>query len=319
MKTALITGVSGQDGLYAVELLTEKGYRIVGTTRDIRRASAYIPSALLDRIELYQWDANSYTQLCEIMLKVMPIEIYNFAGLSSGEKMYEDPVSVGNINGMIVTKILAAIRYIDPTIKFCQASSAEMFGDVYVNPQDELTPFNPLSPYGAAKLYGHNMINIFRDRHGIFACSAVLYNHESPRRGLNFVTRKITYTAAQIKLGLANELILGNLDMRRDWLFAGDSVKAMWMMLQESKAGNYVVASGVDRSIRDFCKVAFNYLDMNYRDYVVSSPKFFRPIDSINLIGNAKKLESIGWSTTKSFEQLIHEMVDSDLELLKCS
>jgi len=191
-----------------------------------------------------------------------------------------------------------------------------MFGKVTHAPQTETTPFNPRSPYGAAKLYGHQMIDIYRKRYGLFACSAILFNHESPRRGLNFVTRKITHTAAQIKLGLAKQLVLGNLDMKRDWIFAGDAVKAMWLMLQAPEATDYVVASGISRSVRDFCKAAFDHLNLNYEDYVSTSPEFFRSIDSINLEGAAQKLKVLGWSTSLSFEQLVERMVDSDLALL---
>jgi GDPmannose 4,6-dehydratase len=231
--------------------------------------------------------------------------------------MYENPVDLTIINGLVVTKILDAIKKIDPKVRFVQASSSEMFGLVAGRPQNEFTPFYPRSPYGASKLYGHNMINIYRERHDLFACSAILFNHESPYRGMNFVTRKITNTAAKIKLGLAKELVIGNLEMQRDWLFAGDAVRAMWMMLQAPHAGDYIVSSGSSHSVREFCALAFSRLGMNYEDYVVSSPEFFRPADSINLEGDPSKLIALGWSNSKSFVELVYDMVDNDYVSLK--
>jgi len=317
MKTAIITGISGQDGLYMAEFLLKKGYRVVGSSRDVHGARQSMPKELVDLIELFEWDVDNYPQLLKIIASAHPSEIYNFAALSSGEKMYLDPAAIGHINGLAVSKILSAIQELNPQIRFCQASSSEMFGKVIHAPQTETTTFNPRSPYGAAKLYGHQMIDIYRERYGLFACSAILFNHESPRRGLNFVTRKITHTAAQIKLGLAKQLVLGNLDMKRDWLYAGDAVKAMWMMLQTPEATDYIVASGISRSVRQFCKAAFDHLNLNYEDYVITSPEFFRSIDSVNLEGNAQKLKALGWSTSLSFEQLVDKMVDSDLALLQ--
>ena len=316
MKTAIITGISGQDGLYMAEFLLEKGYRVIGTSRDVRGARQSMPKSLMGIIQLHEWDADSLPQLSEIIEIVNPNEIYNFAALSSGEKMYQDPAAIGLINGLAVSKILSTIQELNPQIRFCQASSSEMFGKVLHAPQTETTPFNPRSPYGAAKLYGHQMIDIYRERYGLFACSAILFNHESPRRGLNFVTRKITHTAAQIKLGLAKQLILGNLDMKRDWTYAGDAIKAMWLMLQTPEATDYIVASGTSRSVRQFCKAAFDRLNLNYEDYVSTSPEFFRPIDSVNLEGDPQKLKALGWSPSLSFEQLVEKMVDSDLALL---
>lgn len=317
MKTAIITGISGQDGLYMAEFLLKKGYRVVGSSRDVHGARQSMPKELVDLIELFEWDVDNYPQLLKIIKSAHPGEIYNFAALSSGEKMYLDPAAIGLINGLAVSKILSAIQELNPEIRFCQASSSEMFGKVTHAPQKETTAFNPRSPYGAAKLYGHQMIDIYRERYGLFACSAILFNHESPRRGLNFVTRKITHTAAQIKLGLAKQLVLGNLDMKRDWMYAGDAVKAMWMMLQAPEATDYIVASGISRSVRQFCKAAFDHLNLNYEDYVITSPEFFRSIDSVNLEGNAQKLKALGWSTSLSFEQLVDKMVDSDLALLQ--
>lgn len=317
MKTAIITGISGQDGLYMAELLLGKDYRVIGTTRDTNHARRSLPAHLEGKVELFAWDVDNELQLRRIIENVNPQEIYNFAAYTSGEKMFEDPVGIGLINGLAVAKILNAIKELDPEIRFAQASTSEMFGKVLGKPQTETTPFYPRSPYAAAKLYGHQMIDVYRGRYGLFACSAILFNHESPRRGLNFVTRKITHTAAQIKLGMAKQLVLGNLDVQRDWMFAGDAVRAMWMMLQVPMASDYVVASGVSRSVRHLCQVAFESLGMNYEDYVTSSPVFYRSVDSVNLEGDAKKLISLGWSAQVGFEQLVQEMTQSDLALLK--
>lgn len=316
MKTAIITGISGQDGQYCAELLLSKGYRVIGTTHRIGQAHLTLPVNIAQSIELMEWDLQSELQLRQMIETCRPTEIYNFAAFTSGEKMFEDPVGIGLINGFAVTKILQAIKEIDPKIRFAQASSAEMFGKVSIAPQTEKTPFYPISPYGLAKLYGHQMVGIYRERHAIFACSAILFNHESPRRGINFVTRKITHTAAQIKLGLANRLVLGNLDMQRDWIHARDAVTAIWMMLQNSEAGDYVVAGGVSRSVRSFCELTFDYLGLNYEDYVVSSPEFYRPVDSVNLVGNSEKVRSLGWAPQITFDELIRSMVDHDLALL---
>jgi GDPmannose 4,6-dehydratase len=316
MKTALITGISGQDGQYCAELLLEKGYRVIGTSRTPSETRIRLPINITQSIELIEWGLQSEAQLREMIETFKPSEIYNFAALSSGEKMFEDPVGIGFINGLAVTKILQAIKELDPQIRFAQASSAEMFGKVTSAPQSENTPFHPISPYGVSKLYGHQMVGVYRERHAMFACSAILFNHESPRRGKNFVTRKITHTAAQIKLGLADRLVLGNLDMSRDWIHAKDAVRAMWMMLQASKANDYVVAGGVSRSVRSFCELTFDYLGLNYEDYVISSPEFFRPVDSVNLVGNSEKLRSLGWAPQSTFEDLVHSMVDHDLALL---
>lgn len=316
MKSAIITGISGQDGQYCAELLLNKGYRVIGTTRDATKARSTLPVTIADAVELVGWDLQSEVQLRKIIQVFSPVEIYNFAAFTSGEKMFYDPVKMGLINGMAVSKILNAIKELDPKIKFAQASSSEMFGKVKTTPQTENTPFYPLSPYGVSKLYGHQMVNVYRDRHNIFACSAILFNHESPRRAKNFVTRKITHTAAQIKLGLAESLVLGNLDMKRDWMHARDAVQAMWMMLQAPAAADYIVASGISRSVRQFCQTTFDYLGLNFVEYVVSSPEFFRQLDSVSLEGNAQKLHSLGWSPKITFEELVHGMVDNDLAML---
>lgn len=317
IKTALITGVSGQDGQYAAALLLDKGYKVLGTTRSISKSRDSLPKNFSNEIIMYEWDLVNETQLHKILEKNSIDEIYNFAAYSSGERMFEDPVGVSVINGLAVAKILSAINEINPNIRFAQASSSEMFGKVQVIPQDEVGPFSPISPYGAAKLYAHNMINAYRERHGLFACSAILFNHESPLRGLNFVTRKISHAAAKIKLGLAAELVLGNLDISRDWMFSGDAVRAIWMMLQEKTPEDYVVASGECHTVRQFCKVAFEYLGLNYQDYVRTSLEFYRKIDSVSLQGDASKLRKLGWSPHVNFENLVHKMVESDLRLLK--
>lgn len=316
-KLALITGVSGQDGQYTAELLLDKGYKVAGTTRSISGSRESLPKYLLNEVTLYEWDLINEAQLHKILEKNSIDEIYNFAAYSSGERMFEDPVGVSVINGLAVAKILSAINEINPKIRFAQASSSEMFGKVQVIPQDESGPFSPISPYGAAKLYAHNMVNVYRERHGLFACSAILFNHESPLRGLNFVTRKISHTAAKIKLGLAKELVLGNLDISRDWMFSGDAVRAIWMMLQEKTSEDYVVASGVSHTVRQFCEVAFECLDLNYQEYVKTSPEFYRKIDSVSLQGNSGKLRKLGWSPRVSFKNLVRDMVENDLRLLR--
>lgn len=316
MKTAFVTGVSGQDGSYAAEQLVERGYRVVGTVRSVARERASLTATLLQGVELMEWDLLNRSKLAQMLADYRPAEIYNFAAYSSGEGMYDDPLGIGEINGLAVVRILEAIREVDSGIRFCQASSAEMFGEASESPQTEATRFLPRSPYGAAKMYAHSMIHIYRQRYGIFGCSAILFNHESPRRGLGFVTRKITHTAAQIKLGLAAELALGNLEARRDWGFAGDVVRAMWMMLQAPAAGDYVVATGETHSVREFCDAAFGHLGLDYRDYVREDAAFYRPLEPVQLVGNAHKLNSIGWSPRINFQQMVGMMVDEDMRIL---
>lgn len=317
MKTALVTGVSGQDGSYAAEELLERGYRVVGTVRSVSRARAVLPMTLLHRVELIEWDLLDQGKLVEILRHYQPAEIYNYAAYTSGEGMYDDPLAMAEINGLAVARILEAIREVDRCMRFCQASSAEMFGEASETPQSESTRFLPRSPYGAAKVYAHSMIHIYRQRYGIFGCSAILFNHESPRRSLGFVTRKITHTAAQIKLGLAAELALGNLEARRDWGFAGDVVHAMWMMLQAPVAGDYVVATGETHSVREFCDAAFSYLGLDYRNYVREDPAFFRPLEPVQLVGNALKLNSLGWLPRLNFLQMVGMMVEADMRVLR--
>ena len=313
-KTALITGITGQDGLYLAELLLEKNYRIIGSVRDVQKAVTKLSNQLAAKIELIEWDMLDQRKMLDVLSHYRPTELYNFAAYSSGAGMYDDPVGIGEVNGLAVTRILEAIRAVDVNIRFCQASSREIFGEAVESPQNELTPTNPRSPYGAAKLYADTMIRIYRQHYGLFACSAILYNHESPRRGLAFVTRKITHEAARIKLGLTKELHLGNLDARRDWGFAGDTVRAMWLMLQHDHADDYVVATGETHSVREFCESAFGYLGLDYRAYVREDASSYRPIEQTILVGNADKAKTVlGWVPKVGFNELVHMMVDADM------
>ena len=315
-STALITGVTGQDGSYLAELLLARGYRVVGVVRDPDADRAR--EALGLGVELTTWDPGDAKRIAGTLREVAPSEIYNMAAYSSGSGMFDDPVAIGDVNGLVVARILEAIREVDATIRFCQASSSEMFGEAAQSPQTERTAFSPRSPYGAAKVYAHSMIGIYRRRYGLFGCSAILFNHESPRRGLAFVTRKIAREAARIKLGLAGELRLGNLDARRDWGFAGDYARAMWLMLQQPGADDYVVATGATHSVRDFCDLAFARLGLNYRDYVREDAAAYRAAEPVQLVGNAEKARrELGWEPEVQFEPLVHMMVDAELRELR--
>lgn len=310
VKTAIVTGVLGQDGSYAAELLLTKGYRVVGTTRDAATA--------VNRrgLELIEMDLSSAADILEIIRRYNASEFYNFAAFSSGAGMFDDPEAIGDVNGLAVTRILEAIREASPALRFCQASSSEMFGCA-ASPQTEETPFRPRSPYGAAKLYAHAMIDIYRARHGLFACSAILFNHESPRRGHGFVTRKISHAVAAIKLGLSSELSLGNLDARRDWGFAGDYVEAMWRMLQADQARDYIIATGTTHSVRELCALAFSHVGLDYRDHVREEPAAFRSSEPFQLVGDSSRAAShLQWSPSTTFAELIGTMVDADLKLL---
>lgn len=314
MKSALITGIFGQDGSYLAELMLAKGYRVTGIANIGQKVSDKLIPSLADRVEVVEWDMNNPAGISDILLHFEPVEVYNYAAYSSGAGMFDDPASIGQINGLAVARILEAIRQVNKKIRFCQASSSEMFGEATETPQSEKTPFNPRSPYGAAKLYAHSMIRIYRQRYGLFACSAILFNHESPRRGLNFVTRKIVQEAVKIKLGLANELALGNLDACRDWGFAGDYVRAMWLMLQQPDADDYVVATGKTHSVRQFCDVAFGYLGLDYRNYVRLDAGAYREAESTQLVGNPEKArKQLKWAPEVGFEQMVKMMVDADL------
>jgi len=316
MKTAIITGMSGQDSFYLARHLSHQGYRIIGTTRHKKNHEFNKDLLTSPQISVVEWNLIDQEPIEQIIQEHQPDEIYNFAALSSGATMFENPVLMMQINGLAVTKILDIIRQHSPGTKLCQASSSEIFGSTPFSPQNEASFCLPSSPYGASKLYADQMVRIYREKYGLYACSAILYNHESVKRPFNFVTRKITNTAAKIKLGLAEHLALGNLDSVRDWSFAGDVVRAMWLMLQQKVSSDYVVASGNANSVRHFCEVAFSYLDLDYRQYVSEDPRFYRPLEPVARIGNAQKIMGIGWSPQWTFTQLVHSMVDEDIKIL---
>ncbi len=316
-STALITGITGQDGSLLAEYLADKGYRVVGTVSNSTKAVATLPYALISNVELVECGLLNQQAIIEVLIKYQPSEVFNFAANSSGIGMYDDPVATGEFSGLGVTRILEAIRLVNPKIRFCQASSREVFGEASESPQTEETPKVPRSPYGAAKLYADSMVKIYRKHFDIYACSAILFNHESPRRRIEFVTRKITHMAASIKLGLADRLCLGNLDARRDWGYAGDTVRAMWLMLQQSHADDYIVATGKAHSVREFCECAFNHLELDYRRYITEDASAYRASEPIELVGNsAKAREKLGWFPEVGFEELVHMMVDADLRRL---
>jgi GDPmannose 4,6-dehydratase len=318
MKTALITGLGGQDGSYLAELLLEKGYRIIGAVRDVRWTEDSLPITLKNRVELVAWSMLIQEEMVSVMRHYQPTELYNFAAYSSGAGMYDDPVGIGEVNGLAVVRMLEAIREVNIGIRFCQASSREIFGEPFEGSQTECTQVNPRSPYGAAKLYADSMIRIYRQHYGLFACSAILFNHESPRRSLGFVTRKITHGAAKIKLGLSKELYLGNLDACRDWGFAGDYVRAMWLMLQQSQPTDCVIATGESHSVREFCSRAFKRLGLDYRHFLANDPVSYRPAEPVLLVGDASKAkEVLGWEPQIRFCQLVDMMVDADLQMLE--
>lgn len=317
MPTALITGVSGQDGSYLAQFLLSKGYRVAGTLRDRSRNSERIAhiSRCIDFVEV---DLSDVASLETALRTVRPDEVYNLAARASGTELWRDPALIGEVNGLRVTRLLEAIRNVDINIRFCQASSSEMFGNTLDAPQDETTPLRPRNPYGVAKAYAHWITANYRQVQGLFAGSAILYNHESPRRSLDFVTRKISYGVARIKLGLASELRLGNLDARRDWGFAGDYVQAMWLLLQQSTPDEYVIATGEPHSVREFCEIAFSHVGLNYLDYVVQDQQNFRLSETAPLVGNpAKAKRLLGWQPSITFEELVRMMVDSDLKLVE--
>ncbi|MCS7286944.1 MAG: GDP-mannose 4,6-dehydratase [Anaerolineae bacterium] len=317
-KKALITGITGQDGSYLAEFLLEKGYEVIGMVRRTSTVNFSRISHIQDQITLVSGDLLDQSSLIYILEKYQPDEVYNLAAQSFVPTSFEQPVFTGEVTALGVTRLLEAIRIVNPKIKFYQASSSEMFGKAREVPQNENTPFYPRSPYGVAKLYAHWITVNYRESYGIFACSGILFNHESPRRGLEFVTRKVTYNAAKIKLGLAEELRLGNLDARRDWGFAGDYVKAMWLMLQQPEPDDYVVGTGETHSVRELCELAFGYLGLDWKKYVVQDPALFRPADVDLLVADATKARTkLGWKPTVTFEELIKMMVDADLELVK--
>ena len=313
MKKALITGVNGQDGTYLAEFLKSIGYHVVGTIRSNSTPKDCLLN--LGDIELLEFDFTNESDISELLLAVKPSEIYNFAAYASGLGMFDDPIGIAEINGVSVAKILEGIVLMDSNIKFCQASSSEMFGFVDESPQSEITRFNPRTPYGAAKLYAHNMINIYRKHYGVFACSAILYNHESPRRGLNFVTRKIVNAAVSIKNKETNKFTLGTLDVKRDWGFSEDYVKAMHLMLQYGYPDDYVIASGKAHTVRDVCQIAFDYIGLDYRKYVKIVEASSRAQETQVLVGNSSKArETLGWKPSLEFSDLIRMMVDEEIK-----
>jgi GDPmannose 4,6-dehydratase len=317
MLTALITGITGQDGLYLAELLIKKGYRVIGAVR-YQGSPVRLAPVLLDNIELVDWDMMDQDRMVAVLKEYHPTEIYNLAGYSSGARMYDDPIAMQEVNGLAITRMLDAILQVDINMRFCQASSREIFGEADESPQNELTKAGPRSPYGWAKLYADSNICTYRQKYDIYACSAILYNHESPYRGLEFVTRKITYEAAKIRLGLAEELYLGNLDTSRDWGYAGDYVRAMWLMMQREHASDYIVATGKTHSVRELCEVAFSHLGLSYRDFVRVDASVYRPSEPILLVGDATKAKNeLGWAPTITFNEMIKMMVDADIDRLK--
>ncbi|MEN6478093.1 MAG: GDP-mannose 4,6-dehydratase [Anaerolineales bacterium] len=317
-KTALITGVTGQDGSYLAELLLEKGYRVVGMVRRGSAPNFHRIEHIMDRLIVEQGDLLDQVSLIELLRRHRPQEVYNLAAMSFVPTSWEQPVLTAEFTAVGVTRVLDAIRMVDPTIRVYQASSSEMFGKVQEVPQRETTPFYPRSPYGVAKVYGHWITVNYRESYNLFAVSGILFNHESPRRGLEFVTRKVTNSAAQIKLGVLDRLPMGNLDAKRDWGYAGDYVRAMWLMLQQDKPDDYVVATGEQHSVRELLEVAFGYLGLDYRDYVYVDPRFLRPADVYELVGDASKARRVlGWKPEVNFQQLIEMMVEHDLALVQ--
>jgi GDPmannose 4,6-dehydratase len=317
-RTAVITGITGQDGSYLAELLLEKGYRVVGMVRRASTENFERLAAIRDRIELWQADLLDQLSLIELLRAVEPDEVYNLAAMSFVPTSWQQPVLTAEFDATGVTRLLEALRLVAPAARFYQASSSEMFGRVRETPQTETTPFYPRSPYGVAKVYGHFITVNYRESYGLFACSGILFNHESPRRGREFVTRKVSDGVARIKLGLARELRLGNLEARRDWGYAGDYVEAMWRMLQQPAPDDYVVATGESHSVRELVEVAFGSVGLDWRDHVREDPSLLRPAEVERLVGDAGKARrALGWAPRVSFRELIDMMVQADLERLR--
>ncbi|MFN8530729.1 MAG: GDP-mannose 4,6-dehydratase [Anaerolineae bacterium] len=317
-KRALVTGVTGQDGSYLAEFLLEQGYEVYGVTRRTSTYNFERIKHIQDRIHLVAADLSDLTSLIGVLREAQPQEVYNLGAQSFVPTSWAQPVFTGDVTGLGVTRLLDAIRTVNPEIRFYQASSSEMFGKVQEVPQKETTPFYPRSPYGVAKVYGHWITVNYRESYNLHATSGILFNHESPRRGMEFVTRKVTYTVAKIALGLANELRLGNLDAQRDWGFAGDYVRAMWLMLQQDNPDDYVVATGKTHSVQRLVEIAFGCADLDWKRYVVQDEKYMRPAEVDLLIGDASKAHQVlGWQPKVSFEQLIEMMVQADIALLK--
>jgi GDPmannose 4,6-dehydratase len=317
VPTAIITGITGQDGSYLAELLLSKGYRVIGM---VRRSSVVTFERILhiqDQIDVIQGDLHDQSSLMDLIEQYKPDEVYNLAAQSFVPTSWNQPVLTGEVTALGVTRMLEAIRLLSPRTRYYQASSSEMFGNVHEVPQRETTPFYPRSPYGVAKLYGHWITVNYRESYNLFAVSGILFNHESPRRGTEFVTRKITHGAVRIKLGLANALHLGNLEARRDWGFAGDYVEAMWRLMQNDHAEDFVVGTGETHSVREFCEKAFSYLGMDYHDYVIQDPRFFRPAEVDLLVADSTRVyQKLGWVPKVNFDGLVEMMVDADLKHL---
>ena len=313
-KTALITGITGQDGSHLAEFLLDKGYRVCGMVRRASTENFQRIEHIRDQIELYQADLLDQTSMAHMLGRSSPDEIYNLAAMSFVPTSWQQPVLTAEFTAVGVTRLLDAMRQVCPEARFYQASSSEMFGKVHETPQRETTPFHPRSPYGVAKVYGHFITVNYRESYDLFACSGILFNHESPRRGLEFVTRKITHGVARIKLGLARELRLGNLQAKRDWGFAGDYVRAMWLMLQQDEPDDYVVGTGKTHSVEEFVQIAFDHVGLDWRKHVVIDPQFYRPAEVDLLLADPSKARRLlGWEPEVSFEQLVNMMVDADL------
>jgi GDPmannose 4,6-dehydratase len=317
MKRALITGITGQDGSYLADFLLTKGYAVHGMVRRSSTENFERIARIRDRITLHQADLLDQLSIIGVLKTVRPHEIYNLAAQSFVPTSWNQPVLTGEFTAIGVTRMLEAVRLVDPKIRFYQASSSEMFGKVQETPQTEKTPFWPRSPYGVAKVYGHWITVNYRESYNLFACSGILFNHESPRRGKEFVTRKISHAVASIKLGLQKELLLGNLDAKRDWGFAGDYVRMMWLMLQQKAPDDYVIATGENHTVREFCEIAFDRVGLSWKKFVKVDPALFRPAEVNTLCGNpAKARRKLGWKPEVSFPELVRMMVDADLKRL---
>jgi GDPmannose 4,6-dehydratase len=317
MPKALITGITGQDGSYLAEFLLERGYEVIGLVRRSSTVNFERIGHIQDKITLVSGDLLDETSLLQVLDTHRPDEVYNLAAQSFVQTSWTQAVFTGEVTALGVTRLLDAIRMVNPKIRFYQASSSEMFGKVRETPQKETTPFYPRSPYGVAKVYGHWITVNYRESYGLYACSGILFNHESPRRGLEFVTRKVTDGVARIKLGLADKIFLGNLDAQRDWGFAGDYVRAMWLMLQQDEPDDYVIATGKTHSVQRLCEVAFGAVGLDWHDYVAQDPRFMRPAEVDLLVGDAGKArQRLGWEPKVSFEELIQMMVEADLKRL---
>jgi GDPmannose 4,6-dehydratase len=317
MPTALISGITGQDGSYLAEFLLEKGYDVVGMVRRSSTVTFERIAHIQDKMTIVQGDLHDQSSLVSLMEDYKPDEVYNLAAQSFVPTSWSQPVLTGEVTALGVTRMLEAIRMVKPKARFYQASSSEMFGKVMEVPQKESTPFYPRSPYGVAKVYGHWITVNYRESYDMHAVSGILFNHESPRRGIEFVTRKITYGVARIKLGMQEELRLGNLESRRDWGYAGDYVRGMWMMLQQDAPDDYVIGTGETHSVGEFCEIAFGHVGLDYKDYVVQDPKFYRPAEVDLLVSDPTKArEALGWEPEVGFKELITMMLDADLQLL---